>query len=475
MAYFPVFIDLKDKKCVIIGGGRVAARKAKRLFEAGADVTVAAPEISEDIRSLGVKTVCGEAETAYMDGAFMVICAAGDPEVNSRFAQAASERGIPCDVADCPEKGSFIFPSVIREGAAVIGISTGGSAPSAARYLKNSVRSALPENTKEATAALEKIRACVKKSGMTADEKRRLMNDITERLFAGAPIRIGTRKSELAVIQGRRIGELLKTRFGVDYEIVTMSTAGDRNKDARLSELDGKGMFVAEFEQALLRGRIDAAVHSAKDLPSALADGLEISAVAKRDDPFDVLITRAGTEFFEADSFIAGTSSARREMLIKRRYPSCRVKFLRGNVGTRLEKLKSGEYDALILAKAGLDRLGVTDKDISVTELGEKFVPAACQGIIAAECVSGSAAAGLLSLISDADTMAAFETERMIMRLIGADCSEPAGAYAKICGGMLHISAVYGKSGVIELSGAVGDRAALAKKAAAMLEAENER
>jgi len=176
-------------------------------------------------------------------------------------------------------------------------------------------------------------------------------------------IKIGTRSSALALKQTSMVIEKLKSsNKNLEIEIVEIKTTGDKITDKPLYDIGGKGLFTNEFEEALLKGTIDIAVHSAKDMPSYLTEEFSIGAVLERANPFDLLIFNKGTDI-NKENINIGTSSPRRKFLIEKLYPHCRTSLLRGNVPTRLEKLKNNMYDAIILAKAGIDRLGFDLKE----------------------------------------------------------------------------------------------------------------
>lgn len=263
-------------------------------------------------------------------------------------------------------------------------------------------------------------------------------------------MRIGTRKSELALAQTRLFIEACKAAEpDFSYEIVEMSTTGDRILDKPLYEFSGKGMFVTVFEDALLSGEIDAAVHSGKDMPERMPEGLTVSAVLPRANPCDVLVTLRGREL-AADAVI-GTGSLRRKAQV-RTLLGYRTKDLRGNVGTRLKKLKNGEVDGLILAAAGLERLGLLTKDglqkdneeFAFTVLdSDQFLPAAAQGIIVVESRKDSSFAKLFERIGDPETMRCFVAERTCLAHIGAGCQQPVAAYARYENGLLLMDAAY--------------------------------
>lgn len=254
-------------------------------------------------------------------------------------------------------------------------------------------------------------------------------------------IKIGTRKSRLALAQTDMLVKAIKEAFpNVETEIVHISTKGDKTLNKPLAQLGGKGVFIKELETSLLLGETDIAVHSAKDLPLEISQRLEIAAVLPRGSAEDVLVVRNG--FVPDGSFSVGTGSLRRQLFLKKIYPQAVPENIRGNVDTRLRKLLDGEYDALILAKAGLERLGLysgSGYTVQPFDISE-FLPAPCQGIIAVESRKGSEASRLLSKICDKNTMLCFETERRVLNALNADCSTPVGAYSVIDNGKLKLS-----------------------------------
>jgi hydroxymethylbilane synthase len=248
-------------------------------------------------------------------------------------------------------------------------------------------------------------------------------------------LRIGTRKSRLALAQTALVQQRLKeTDPHLETELVHITTQGDRELQRPLREIGGKGVFVSRIEYALQTGEIDLAVHSAKDLPVQLGNGLEIAGVLKRGNPCDVLVMPAGRELAQESVFTVGTGSLRRRRNLQRLFPHAVFTELRGNVDTRLEKLRRGEYDAVLLAAAGLERLGLHAlPEFTYREFSpEEFLPAACQGIIALECRRDSQTSRLLQQIADRETMECFTAERNAIMLIGADCTMPMGAFSEI-------------------------------------------
>lgn len=263
-------------------------------------------------------------------------------------------------------------------------------------------------------------------------------------------IRIGTRKSALALIQTQLVADKLKRVCPphTEIEIITKDTLGDRILDKPLQEFGGKGVFVSEFEQAMKDGVIDLAVHSAKDLPMELADGLCIASVSEREDPRDVLVTVKGRNDRSHEYITIGTSSPRRQLEAAENLPvfwpgagEIECKILRGNVHTRLKKLEEGRYDGIILAAAGLKRLGLTREDgyeFRYLE-PELFIPAGGQGIMAVEAVRGSETACLCKAIENEEGRLCLTLERMILRMLDAGCHEPIGVYSRLNDGQMEV------------------------------------
>jgi hydroxymethylbilane synthase len=257
-----------------------------------------------------------------------------------------------------------------------------------------------------------------------------------------ARLRIGSRGSQLALWQANHIATLLRGR-GHEVEISIIKTTGDKIADVPLAKVGTKGMFTKEIEEALAAGRVDLAVHSLKDLPTEMAPGFEIAAVPKRDDPRDVFCSSkyASIEAVPKEARV-GTSSLRRQAQLKALRPDLDIHPLRGNVDTRLAKLEAGEYDAIILAAAGLNRLGKTDliKEIIPAEV---MCPAAGQGALAVEVRAGDTATlELLSFLDDSDARTTTTCERALLGRMGGGCQVPIGALAEMSSGRLHLQAV---------------------------------
>jgi len=253
-------------------------------------------------------------------------------------------------------------------------------------------------------------------------------------------LRLGTRGSRLALIQCAIAADAL-ARLGAEIENCPIKTSGDRLHDVALGDFGGKALFVKEIEDALLAGRVDVGVHSLKDMPATVPAGLDLVAFPRREDPRDVLVTRAGGGLDElATGAVVGSSSLRRRVLLLVRRPDLRVEPIRGNVETRLAKLASGLYDAIVVARAGLVRLGIAPAHAVALSVDE-FLPAAGQGVIGLEARADDAATvALLKRLDDPKTRAEAEAERAFLRRLGAGCHTPVASYARLEDGRLSLA-----------------------------------
>ena len=246
---------------------------------------------------------------------------------------------------------------------------------------------------------------------------------------------IASRESRLALWQSGHVRDHLKALYpSCNVQILGMTTRGDQILDQSLSKVGGKGLFVKELEAALLDGRADIAVHSAKDVPMDLPEGFTLAAIGPREDPRDAFVANVATQYSSLADLphgaVVGTSSLRREAQLRERHPQLQVAPLRGNVITRLAKLDRGEYQAIILAAAGLKRLGLGDRIRSLLEVGDSL-PAPGQGALAIECRAGRAdLEALLAPLHDAATAACVRAERALSRALSGSCQLPLAAYA---------------------------------------------
>jgi hydroxymethylbilane synthase len=247
----------------------------------------------------------------------------------------------------------------------------------------------------------------------------------------GPAVRLATRRSALALAQTRLVADALVAAWpGLETELVPVVTEGDRRRDVATTELGGKGVFTAAVQQAVLDGRADLAVHSAKDLPALQAPGLVLAAVPERADPRDVLVAGhvvAGLDDLPAGATV-GTGSPRRVALLRWLRPDLEVLPIRGNVDTRLRKVRSGELDAVVLAAAGLDRLGLAEEPAAPLD-PELFTPAPGQGCLAVEArEEDTRVLGLVSAITHRPSRVALRAERTFLAALGGSCTLPAGA-----------------------------------------------
>ena len=260
-------------------------------------------------------------------------------------------------------------------------------------------------------------------------------------------VKIGTRGSALALWQANHVKARLEAAEpGLQVELVLIKTKGDKILDVPLAKVGGKGLFVKEIEEALLRGDVDLAVHSMKDVPAELLPGLVLAGISAREDPADALVSRAGGLDELPQGAHVGTSSLRRVCQLKVRRPDLRVSALRGNVDTRLKKLDAGEYDAIILAAAGLKRLGhaarITERLTFAVSL-----PAIGQGALGLETRADDARTRgrVERVLHDADSAACVGAERAFLRRIGGGCQTPLAAHARLDGDELTLDALVGE------------------------------
>jgi hydroxymethylbilane synthase len=288
---------------------------------------------------------------------------------------------------------------------------------------------------------------------------------------------IATRESPLALWQAEHVQGLLRQQ-GAQVDLLGMTTRGDQILDRTLSKVGGKGLFVKELEVALLEGRADLAVHSLKDVPMELPPEFELAAVMTREDPRDCVVsTRYPTlEAMPAGTRI-GTSSLRRELMLRARFPQLSIQSIRGNVGTRLAKLDRGEFDALVMAAAGLKRLGLAERIRQIIPTTVSL-PAPGQGALGIEVLRGHPTVrALLAPLNDPATRAATAAERGVSRGLGGSCQVPLAAYAEVEGNDLRLRALVGNAATgeyveTEIRGPVADADAIAAEAVARLKAD---
>lgn len=280
---------------------------------------------------------------------------------------------------------------------------------------------------------------------------------------------VATRKSRLAQVQTEIIMKSLKEKFNIDSEKLLIVTEGDRKLDVSLAKVGGKGLFVKDIELALLEKRADGAVHSMKDVPYELSEEFEIAAITEREDIRDVLISKDNIPFKELKKgAIVGTSSIRRACQLKLLRDDIEIVSIRGNVQTRLEKMKNQNLDGIILAAAGLKRL---NEENLITEYfnPKEFLPAVAQGAIGIECLKTSKAKSYFEMLEDSNAKLTVEAERSFMRRLNGDCHSLIGAYSEIQGNDLYMIGIYDIGGKIvkkDILGSKDEHIILGKKLA---------
>lgn len=392
-----MYVSLENKDCLVVGGGKVAKRKADTLQSFGGKVTVLAPEMKENFSNCSLIKKSFQKED--INNYDIVIAATDNRLVNEEISKICNEKGIAVNVADSSRDSSFLFGAIHKRGNMVISVNSGEDQPVWSKAVKEGIGNYLEEHI----------------------------------------LRIGTRKSPLALAQTKIVIEAIKkVNPKILCHVVEISTKGDKNQKKSLTEFGGKGAFTGELERALTEEKIDIAIHSGKDLPIELGEGLDILAVPKREEANDVLVTKKGYELCK-DSVI-GTGSVRRAKQIP-----YQTKDIRGNVETRLRKMEEGEYNGVVLALAGLKRLGMENMDkytYRVLGLRESY-PAPCQGIIAIEGRKDSRFLALLESINHRETWYSYQAERTIVTQLGLDCHFPIGVYSYLEGKIFYIEVKY--------------------------------
>lgn len=286
------------------------------------------------------------------------------------------------------------------------------------------------------------------------------------------PLRLGTRGSALARTQSQHVADAITAATGRPVELVIITTKGDVVRDRPLQQVGGKGLFTKEIEEALLSGDVDFAVHSMKDMPTENPEGLIFAAVPQREDPRDALVGARLEEL--APHAVIGTGSVRRALQLRALRPDIEVRGIRGNVDTRLGKQRSGEYDAVVLAWAGMRRLGIGDLATQVLEV-DQMVPAVGQGALAVQARGDDPdVLQVLSAIHHPETATCVTAERAFLEVISGGCSAPAAAHARRMGGELVVEGVWAEDEAaaparLQVRGSAGEARALGMELARRL------
>ncbi|HEY6327422.1 MAG TPA: hydroxymethylbilane synthase [Candidatus Cybelea sp.] len=449
----PISLRPNGRRAVIVGGGAVAARKAESLVAAGFPIFVVAPHIDGRLLSVLAQTGGEFAQRGYSSrdlvGAALAIAATDDAELNSRIlADARASRVLACD-ATSSDAGDFTMAATTRVGDLTISVDSGGNAPAFSARVVRELAALLGPRYGDAVRTLARMREYVKET-FPAAERAPILRALAEHSVDDlASMQVtalicASRRSELAMIQSRSVAARLAER-GIATSILGVTTHGDRDRERPIDELGGVNVFVKELEEALRARRADYAVHSCKDLAGVLQPDMRIAAITRRDDPRDAFCSEryAGFESLPPGA-VVGTSSPRRRALLAALRPDLRYENLRGNVDTRLRKLAGGEYDAIVVAMAGLNRLGRRAAHVVPFPV-ERLVPAVGQGALAVEtrAEDDRLAETLRSAVNDPLSELCIECERAALRELRAGCSAPLGIHAYFAESTMIVEGAY--------------------------------
>ncbi len=469
---YPIILGLGDRRVLVVGGGAVAERKIRGLRDAGARIVVVAPQVTPELASLAASGALAWERRAFAagdaNGALLVFAATGDASVDAAVVADAHAHGALANAARDGAAGDFHTPAVHRSGTLTVTVDSGGVAPSFTRRIRDELALQFDARFARAAATLAALRertlAVVPPDGRAAVMRHFAERDIDD-LAAMAPSAIEhevdravdtlggavpsdpsmltcvSRKSPLAMWQARAIMATL-ARAGIASTVITVTTTGDAVRDRPIGALGSDGVFVKELERALRESRADYAVHSAKDLPSTLASDMTLVALAKRADPRDAFCSERYATFAALPPGAkVGTSSPRRRAQLAALRPDLVFTDIRGNVETRLRKLRDGDVDAIVLACAGLDRLGLAATH-TVPFAPDVVVPAVGQGALAVEMRADDArSARIAALVADPATEMAVRAERAFLATTRGGCQAPVGAHAVYTDGELVLSA----------------------------------
>ncbi len=449
----PISLRPNGGRAVIVGGGAVAARKAQSLVAAGFPIFVVAPHVDDRLRAVLAENGGECAQRAYtssdLDGAALAIAATNDGDLNARVvADARAFRILACDAASLGD-GDFTMAATMRIGDLAISVDTCGNAPAFAARVVRELAAGLGPQYGEALRTLARMRGYVKE-GFPINERAPILRALAERPvdeLASMPettLVCATRRSRLAAVQTRFVAARLAER-GIVTSILGVTTQGDRDRERPIDQLGGVNVFVKELEETLRARRAHYAVHSCKDLPGTLPQDMRIAAITRREDPRDAFCSaRYGSFESLPPGAVVGTSSPRRHALLAALRADLRYENLRGNVDTRLRKLEDGAYDAIVLAMAGLNRLGLRSAYVVPFPV-EQVVPAAGQGALAVETRSDEdrLAETLHAAANDSTSEMCIECERAALRELRAGCSAPLGIHAHLTGATMVVEGAY--------------------------------
>jgi len=476
---YPIALDLRERRVLVAGGGPVGERKVRGLLLAQAAVVVVSPSVTPGLAALAadgrITHHARPVEAADVDGARLVFVATNDPAANAMLVAEARARGILVDDAAGGGFSDFATAAAYRTGPLTFAVDTSGLSPSFSRRLIRELSERFDESYARAATTLGFARDYVKSvvpqalrarvleafaereiAELAAMNPSSVENEIDEAVTAIERAQMpvsqaaagftqlvcATRASALAMWQTRFVMSTL-AKAGLVSTVSQISTKGDRVVDRSLAALGTDGVFVKELERALRERRADYAVHSCKDLPSTLPDDMTIAAIGEREDPRDAFCSEryASLDALPAGA-IVGTSSPRRRAQLQALRPDLVFETIRGNVDTRLRKLRDGEFDAIVLAMAGLTRLGLRATH-TVPIDPSLVIPAVGQGALAIEIRASDTELGerIAALMRHPETDLAVRAERAFLRTLRGGCQAPVGAHATIADGTLRLDA----------------------------------
>ncbi|MBV9277753.1 MAG: hydroxymethylbilane synthase [Candidatus Eremiobacteraeota bacterium] len=454
-------LRVAERLVVIVGGGPVAARRAATLLSAGAHLHVIAPQFCSDVRALEgerVKLIARSYQKGDLAQAFIAIAATDDGAVNATVCADASSDAILCNDVSKPERGNFTFPAAAQYGRITLAVDTAGASPALSKKLLRQLGATIDPRAAQAAETLDRMRAHAAQIE-DGQERRRILAEAADLPLdtlagmsakqaaayierEGAPhesVTCASRGSRLALAQAASITGKLQSA-GIHSQILTIATRGDLSPDRPLSEMNAENIFVKEIESALLDGRADYAVHSCKDLPSTLEPELQLVAISVREDARDAFCSERFESFADLPSGARiGTSSIRRRAQLRALRSDLDYVNCRGNVDTRLRKLRDGEYDAIVLAMAGLRRLESSASHTAAFEAAE-IVPAVGQGALAIEMRAGESELQkvIRRTVNDERAELAIICERAALAALGGGCNAPIGIHAHYEAAVLH-------------------------------------
>ena len=469
---YPVALHVRGRRAVVVGGGGVAERKVRGLLDGGAAVTLIAPEVSPALAALAAAGTIAWESRRYapgdLRGALLAFAATNDDIVNAAVvADARAAQVLVNDAADAA-RGDFATPAVHRAGSLTVAVDSGGLSPSFTRRVRDELAVQFDSRYARAARTLGALRervTAVVPEALRAPVMRHLAERDIDDLAAmppgaiehevertadtvagvrpaeGTPLVCATRASKLAMTQSRAVMAKLAAG-GTASTVLEVTTTGDAVQDRAIAAIGTDNVFVKELEHALRERRADYAVHSCKDLASTLPDDMTIAAITVREDPRDAFCSERYASF-EAlpPGARVGTSSPRRRAQLRAARADLVYDDVRGNVDTRLRKLREGQYDAIVLACAGLNRLGARATH-TVPFAPEAVTPAAGQGALAIEVRAGDAlAAALRTILEDAPSALAVRAERAFLRTVRGGCEAPIGAHGVYADGTLRFVA----------------------------------